>query len=124
MVALTRDRALIEFKVGRCTACPKSGCHSQKLFRSWFGSGVAPTVTVTRADLYLGQTVRLFLAPSQLLRLGLTTYGMPLLGLLAGIALGTVVGSELVGLLVGLSGLAGGLLLGRDLQPSVSVGPL
>lgn len=126
VVALTAHRALIEVNPGfRCSRCAAGrGCGAALLSAGRHRRAVLLAVQ-RRPNLRLDQPVSLSLAASAMSRMGARAYGIALVALLLGFAVGAWLGlGDGWTALCGIAGLAGGLAVGRSLSRGDPIGDL
>ena len=104
-----------------CERCAEGRGCGLGLFSGLLGRRVLEITVPSRPDLQVGQPVRLEINPSALVVASLLAYGIPLLGLLLGLASGVWLGSELAGLGAGVVGAGVGFLFTRKLENPANI---
>ncbi|MDX1569473.1 MAG: SoxR reducing system RseC family protein [Xanthomonadales bacterium] len=102
--------------VSGCSRCAEGRGCGLGLFAGLLGERTREITVPARPGLQVGQSVRLEINPSALVAASLLAYGIPLLGLLLGLASGAWLGSELRGLAAGVFGAGVGFLFTRKLE--------
>ena len=126
---LDGGRALVE--VQRRTAC--GGCASQgscgtSVIAAWFGRRPSRLWARTAMPVRVGETVLVSLPEATLLQASLLMYLLPVLGLVGGAALGSLLagpgaGSDLPGIAGGVLGLLAGLAASRSRAADLAARP-
>ncbi|MDJ0652766.1 MAG: SoxR reducing system RseC family protein [Xanthomonadales bacterium] len=112
IVALRNGRAQAEFQAPECVACAEGRGCGGGIFSAWLNQR-RPRSLWLQAESHwrVGDWIEIEMAEAEVARLSLVVYGLPLLGILAGIALGSL-GGEALAAAGGVSGLLAGGWIG------------
>ena len=115
VVALHGGRARAMFQVPACAACEEGRGCGGGIFSAWLNQRRPRSLWLEAEPHWrVGDWIEIELSETEIARLSLVVYGLPLLGIIAGIALGSL-GGEALAAAGGAAGLLAGGWLGSRL---------